>query len=127
MAAQIAMIFWRDTDPGPGCLEYSWVPTGQRRVVRLGPLQDEESRQDSVSDEISHVQVYRLVCNRYGLDTWQFPQGPPHNSRIIFATIQVFESRMYVVGTAHYADGSSATDFRSLKADPLPCPELPES
>lgn len=125
MAAQITMIFWRDTDIGPACLEYSWVPQGVRKLIQLPPLEDEDSRKDPALPNISQVQVYRLVSDRLGVDTWQFPAGPPPNSRIIYATIQVFENRKYVLGTAYYADGSSTADFRPLKTDPLPCPERP--
>ena len=126
MTAQVTMVFWRDTDTGPACLEYSWVPEGQRKLIKLPPQQDEGSRQDPVSVNITQVQVYRLVSNARGIDTWQFPPGPPHNSRIIYATVQVFESNMYVIGTVYYADGSRAADRLPLKSDPKPCPELPE-
>jgi hypothetical protein len=124
MTRQNTMVFWRDTDIGPACLEYSWIPQGTRRVIRLPLGQDEGGRTDPTDSDTSQVQVYRLVCNRVGADTWQFPPGP-HSSRIVYATIQVFESRKYAVGTAAFADGSSATDFRPLKDAPLPCPESP--
>ena len=119
------MVFWRDSDAGPACLEYSWVPEGKRKLIRLPRQRDEDSRTDPVSETISRVQVYRLVCNDVGTDNWQFPAGPPRNSRIVYAAIQVFEDRGRVVGTAYFADGSSATDSRPLNKDHLPCPELP--
>jgi hypothetical protein len=129
MTTQITMIFWCDTDTGQACLEYSWVPQGNRKVIRLPPQQGEDSRKDPIDDlNITQVEVYRLVCNnvgKAGAASWQFPPGPPHNSRIVYATVQVFESRMYAVGTAYYADGSSAADFLSMKENPLPCPEIP--
>jgi hypothetical protein len=132
VATQNTMVFWRDDDEGLACLEYSWVPMGApRKLIQLPPLVDEDSRKDPIpkNTNISQVQVYRLVCNRLGIDDklgWLFPAaGAPHNSEIIYATIQVFESRKYILGTAYFADGSSAADYRPLRTAPLPCPEVP--
>lgn len=125
MPTNITMVFWRDSTIGPACLEYSWVPQGTRRLIRLPLGLDEDARTDPAPEKASHVQVYRLVSNRVGTDTWQFPAGPPYKSRVVYASIQVFEERGQVVGTVYYADGSSASDTRALKADHLPCPELP--
>jgi hypothetical protein len=125
MPSKITMVFWRDSDTGPACLEYSWVPQGIRRLIQLPPKLDENARTDSAPDRPSHVQVYRLVSNHVGTDTWQFPAGPPRDSRVVFASTQVFEERKQVVGTVYYADGSSATESRPLRVDHLPCPEIP--
>ena len=128
MTTQLTMIYWRDNDIGPACLEYSWVPTGSRKIIRLPPQLDEDSRKDTVESRITQVEVYRLVCNNVGKvseASWQFPPGPPHSSPIVYATVQVFESRMYAIGTAYYADGSIASDFLTLREKPLPCSEIP--
>ena len=105
------------------------MPTGNRKDIRLPPQLDEDSRTDPIYGlNITQVEVYRLVCNSVGKvsdASWQFPPGPPHNSPIVYATVQVFESRMYAIGTAYYADGSSATDFLTMKENPLPCSERP--
>jgi hypothetical protein len=128
VATQNTMVFWRDADTGPACLEYNWVPESPpRKLIQLPALADEDSRKDPVPKnmKISQVQVYRLVCDRLGIDDklgWNFPAEPSDKSTIIYATIQVFESRKYILGTAYYADGSSVTDFRPLKTAPLPCP-----
>jgi hypothetical protein len=125
MPTNITMVFCRDSTIGPACLEYSWVPQGSRRLIRLPQGLDEDARTDPAPEKASHVQVYRLVSNRVGTDTWQFPAGPPYKSRVVYASIQVFEERGQVVGTVYFADGTSASDTRSLKADHLPCPEFP--
>jgi hypothetical protein len=124
--AQLTMVFWRDADKEPACLEYSWVPEGKRHVIRLTPGLQEDSRTDPIPmDEISHVQVYRLTSDAVGIDSWQFPPGPPHSAPVIYAAVEVFEKRMEVVGTVHYSDGSSASDRRLLHLHPLRCPETP--
>jgi hypothetical protein len=129
MARQNTMTFSRDVNTGPACVQYSWVPDGQRKEIKLLPQQDQDSRSDSVSDNISQVQVYCLVCNELGIhapNTWQFPPGPPYRSPVISAAIQVFESGKYVAGTVNYADGTSTSDTYPLTPHPLPCPKLPE-
>lgn len=115
MAAQLTMIFWRDSYNDPGYLEYSWVPEGKRHTIDLGPGEEEESRSDPGPADASHVQVYRLTNGRLAIEDWQFPPGPPYKSPVIAAIIQVLEYTMEVVGTVHYADGTNATERRPLK------------
>lgn len=124
MAGQKTLVFWRDDDDGPACIEYSWVPEGKRRVILLSAQQDEGSRTDPVLDNVSHVQLYRLASTGRGADSWQFPPGTPRSSPVIYATVEVFHSRGELVGTVHYADGVSRTDTFPLKTSALPCPEL---
>ena len=112
---QMTMILWRDAYNEPGSLEYSWVPQGTRRDIRLGPGHQEGSRSDPAPSDVSHVQVYRLTNGRLGIDNWQFPPGPPHKSPVIAAIIQVLEHRKEVIGIVHYADGMTAKDTHSLK------------
>jgi hypothetical protein len=128
MARQVSMVFWRDVCVLSACLEYSWVPEGKRHVIQLGPNQSEDSTTDSITipDDISYVEVYRLMSNGVGTDSWQFPPGQPHTSPVIYSAIEVFEERMEVVGTAHYADGSHVSGTRMLNRSPLLCPELPQ-
>jgi hypothetical protein len=114
MAAQLTLIFWRDVYNESGSVEYSWVPQGTRRDIWLGPDQQEGSRSDPGLPNVSHVQVYHLTNGRLGIGNWQFPPGPPHKSPVIAAIIQVLEQRKEVIGTVHYADGTSARDSRPL-------------
>jgi hypothetical protein len=128
MTKQITMRFWRDDYIGPACLEYSWVPEGLRHTILLTPGQQEGSQTDSISDDLnpSHVQVYRLDNNNMvSTEMWQFPTGPPHTAPVDGATVEVYQQRLEVVGTVHYADGTSAYDTHSLDSFPRPCPEVP--
>lgn len=111
---QMTMIFWRDVYDGPGSLEYSWVPQGIRRDIRLGVDEQEGSRSDPAPSDVSHVQVYKLTNGRLGITNWQFPPGPPYRAPVIAALIQVLEQRKEVIGIVHYADGTSASDSRPL-------------
>jgi hypothetical protein len=124
MAGKKTMVFWRDNSDGPACVEYSWLPQGVRRVILLDSTEDEGNRSDTTDTDISHVQVYRLASNERGADGWQFPPGPPYSSPVIYGAIEVFEQRMEVVGTVHYADGTSRRDTYALKTRALPCPEI---
>jgi len=111
---QITLIFWRDLYNEPASVEYSWVPQGTRRDIRLPPNQQEGSRSDPAPSDVSHVQVYRLTNGRWGVNNWQFPPGPPHKSPVIAAIIQILELRKEVIGIVQYADGTSARDSQPL-------------
>src|SRR5580692_4060470 len=111
------MKFWRDVYNRPGCLEYSWVPEGRRRVILLEAGQQEGARTDPIAAGLkpSHVQVYSLTNGIHSTEGWQFPPGPPHLTPVVSARVEVFESRMEVVGTVYYADGSTATQTQKLE------------
>ena len=114
MAEDLTMILWRDVYNEPGFVEYSWVPQGMRRDIDLAPDQQEGSRADPGPGNASHVQIYRLTNGRWAVQNWQFPPGPPYKAPVIAAIIQVLERRKEVVGTVHYADGTSAKDTYKL-------------
>src|ERR1700731_2084373 len=75
---QATMYFSRDDAGGPACLEYSWVPTGQRHAIQLAPGVQTGSQTLPYSG-VEQVQIYKLVSNRLGADGdaafWQFPPG----------------------------------------------------
>jgi hypothetical protein len=124
---RLPIIFRRDLYEEGACLEYSWVPEGKRHVMRLEPLQQQDSESDPLDDvsQIGCVQVYRLVSNRVGADSWQFPETASYDSQIVAALVQVSERDMLVVGTVFYADGTSKRTPYPLNKSPLPCPEQP--
>jgi hypothetical protein len=111
------MIFWRDLYEEPGSVEYSWVPQGIRRDIRLAPDQQVGSQSDPPSGHalVSHVQVYELTNGRLGIGNWQFPPGPPHKSPVIAAIIQILQHRKEVIGIVHYADGTTAKSSHPLE------------
>jgi IPT/TIG domain len=114
------MIFKRDLYKVNGCLEYSWVSEGKRRVIQLNPNVKEGEGDGPMAKDASHVQVYALSNGLYGLKEWQFPSGPPYPSPIVRAIVDVKETE--AVGTVFYQDQSSATDTKALVAMPVKCP-----
>ncbi len=114
------MVFKRDLYKGKGCLEYSWVPEGKRRVITLNPDIKEGVGEGPTSNEASHVQVYALTNGLYGLKEWQFPKGSPTSSQVVSAMVELKE--LEAIGTVFYADGSSATDKRGLQPVHIKCP-----
>jgi hypothetical protein len=125
------MTLLRDEYTGPACLEYSWVPQGTRRLLRLPSGQPAGHRIDPTPPNRSHVQVYSLTntvlpgTERGGLNTgWQFPPGPPYGSPIREATVRVYHAAMVAEGTVVYKDGHRVTDERELTREPLRCPQM---
>ena len=118
------MLFKRDIYKGKGCLEYSWVSEGKRRVIQLDPNVKEGEGDGPAATDASHVQVYALTNGQYSLKDWQFPSGPPHSSPVVSATVELKE--IEAVGTVFYQDQSFATDTKALMPMPVKCPAGPE-
>lgn len=107
MASHATMVFSACRPDGMACVEYSWVPTGQRHVIQLG--NQPADAQTSPAPQVTHVQVYRLRNANFGLPPagWQFPRTPAQPGRFLAAaTIHVIRDRAY--GFAVYDDGSMA-------------------
>jgi hypothetical protein len=109
------------------CIEYSWVSTGQRHVIRVPSGGVIGVRTDQHSD-VTHVQVYSLRNGNYGQEQtangWQFPPGPPPAGKyLIGAVVQVAGSEAH--GCGLYNDGTaSAIDVLSLDpVKPFECGE----
>jgi hypothetical protein len=122
------MVFRRDNHADVGCLEYSWVPEGVRQLLLLKEGEQDGSQNTAGADEVSHVQVYRLVNDGVGIgnaSTWQFPPGPPYAFPVVGAVVQVLQDAMRVIGTVEYEDGTTAHASYSLQIHPLACPEPP--
>src|SRR5437867_6718380 len=62
----VVMTFVRDAAGGPAYLEYSWVPTGQRHDIPLGPAQLTASQPLTISTGAALVQIYRLTNDGVG-------------------------------------------------------------
>jgi IPT/TIG domain len=116
--------FKRDLYNGKGCLEYSWVAEGKRRLIQLNAGTREGEGQGPTAKDASHVQVYALTNGQYSLKDWQFPSGPPHASPVVGAMVEVKD--VEAVGTVFYQDRSSATDRKALVPMPVTCPARPE-
>lgn len=111
--AHLTMVFWTEEPSPPSLtqanLEYSWVPTGQRKDILLGPGVDEGARVDEVKDSVvSKVQIYNLNGRDMG-GSCIFPDGPPWPSPVIHASVEVWARKRAFRGTVHYADGTSAS------------------
>jgi hypothetical protein len=118
--------FSRDDARGPACLEFSWVPTGQRQPIMLPPGVASGSKTLAYSG-VSQVQIYKVVNNGLGFDGdrmfWQFPPGPAYASSPTDAFVTVLMSSRQVVGSERYADLTvSPPDARGLT---LPAPICP--
>src|SRR5262245_22237652 len=114
------MVFKRDLYKGKGCLEYSWVSEGKRRLIQLDSNIKEGEGDGPKAKDASHVQVYALSNGLYGLKEWQFPSGPTHPSPVVRALVEVKETE--AVGTVYYQDQSSASDTKALVPMPVKCP-----
>jgi hypothetical protein len=114
------MVLKRDISNGKGCLEYSWVSEGTRRLIELNPNIKEGEGEGPMVKDASHVQVYALTNGQYSLKDWQFPSGPPHPSPVVRALVEVKD--IEAVGTVFYQDQSSATDTKALLPMPVSCP-----
>ena len=119
------MIFKRDLYKGKGCLEYSWVSEGKRRVIQLNPNIKEGEGDGPMAKDASHVQVYALSNGLYGVKEWQFPTGPAHSSPVVRAIVEVKETE--AVGTVFYQDQSHASDTKALLPMPVKCPTTVEA
>jgi IPT/TIG domain len=118
------MVFKRDLYKGTGCLEYSWVSEGKRRVIQLNPNIQEGEGDGPMAKDASHVQVYALSNGLYGVKEWQFPSGPPHPSPVVRAVVEVKQTE--AVGTVFYQDQSYASDTKALVPMPVKCPTTVE-
>ena len=119
---EVTMYFSRDDARGRACLEYSWVPTGQRHAIILAPGVQSAS-QPLAYTGVSQVQIYKLVNNGLGYDGeaqfWQFPPGPPYAAPPSEAFVAVLMRTRQAVGLERYADQTaSAPDERPLTAPP---------
>lgn len=98
------MVFSACRPDGQACIEYSWVPTGQRYSIRLGGTAVGASTDPAPA--ATHVQVYRLLNAGMGLPhDWQFPAGPPPAGKVLVgAYVHAVRDRAF--GYAVYEDGT---------------------
>ena len=123
--AEITMDFWRDDYTGPACMEYSYVPQGERRTLQLPPGQQGIVRKDTVPDDLepSHVQIYVLTNNEMAsLEMWQFPPGPPYITSVTRAQVSIIQERMIAAGMVTYSDHTVNSGSAPLEPIPRPCP-----
>jgi hypothetical protein len=121
MPRKRSMTMLRDNDDGEGCIEYSWVPTGQRRSLFLLIGQQQDGRVEELK-EASKVQVYVLTQGQESLADWVFPAAG--QKEIVSATIAVREAANVVDAIVFYEDGSHESFSRDLENVPRKCPEV---
>jgi len=119
----LTMTFRRSDYTQRGCLEYSWVPEGKRRVIVLNPGTPQHVQTDTLPDDVvaTHVQVYVLNNGRAGTVNWQFPPGPPRPGLIVDALVDVYAPAK-ARGTVYYAGGATVSDDRPLGESTQKCP-----
>jgi hypothetical protein len=121
--AQITMDFWRDDYTGPACLEYSYVPEGKRRTIRLRAGQQQATQTDTVPDDQSQVEVFVLTNNEtVSLVKWQFPPGPAYLLPVISAQVSVLQNRRVTARMVTYSNQSRSSGSAPLDPFPRPCP-----
>ena len=129
MSKKLEMTFSRDKDDKEACLEYSWVPEGNRHLILLMPGERRKTETDLVGDDVdaSHVQVYVMNINdRWSSDNWQFPPGPPRPAKLASALVNVIEdhSPATASGTVDYVNAPSVTDPHQLDKRHRQCPQI---
>jgi hypothetical protein len=116
----VTVNFFND-GPGPACLEYSYISSGQRRDFQLLRGTHAATRVDSVNPSDNLVQVYTVQTEGRGASWDGFPVPAPKSS---LATV-IFQIRWAgpeVVGTVYYADGTSYSETKQLQPTRIPCP-----
>jgi len=101
------LVYGACRNDAPACIEYSWVPTGQRHVINLTTAKASDQSTDK-AEKATHVQVYSLRNGRYGVaSSWQFPVGPAPGGKYL-ASATVIASGRQAIGYAVYEDGTAA-------------------
>jgi hypothetical protein len=122
-AADIIAQFYND-GPDQACVEYSYLPTGNRISLQLRPGMGATSRLDVLPPGVySQVQVYTMQTGLPPVGaSWQiFPSNPPRNNSELFTVIFQIRGRD-AWATTYYTDGTSANASASLSPTALACP-----
>ena len=119
----LSITFQRKDYSHAGCLEYSWVPQGERRVIQLAPGVRSKTQVDTAPANLnaSHVQVYVVVNGNFGAEMGQFPSGPPRPKVLKTALVDV-KVPTRAADAVSYADGAVVRGFIHLDDRPHKCP-----
>jgi len=126
----VALLFRRDDARGRGCIEFSWIPTGQRRHVILMPGISQGSDTFSYPFDPTDPRIMQLyVLNNEGkgplsIENVQYPGGTGTASPIFLAVAEVFESQHVLRLTFHCEDGSTVQNWASLEPVLRHCPQI---
>jgi hypothetical protein len=113
-----------NTSPDAACLEYSYIPSGQRRSIELPAGTHAVSRMDSLnsSETYSLVQVYTVQTKGAGASWDDFPPPPAPKSNLATIIFQIRHDDGEVVATVYYWDGTSYSGTAPLQPTDIPCP-----
>jgi hypothetical protein len=121
MSRQQSIVFIREAGVAPADLQYGWIPTGQRHDIKLAPGQTLGTETDTNQnpDEIYQIQVYHLYDGNSEAikdgEFFSFPSGLSYTAPVSYAVVEVSQKRKIATFTAHFTDGASFSEFRSLK------------
>jgi hypothetical protein len=106
--ADVTVHFFND-GPGPACLEYSYIPSGQRRSIQLLGGDHTATRVDSLNstETYSLVQVYTVQTEGLGASWDNFPAPPAPKPSLTTVIFQIRYAGREVIGSVYYADGTS--------------------
>jgi hypothetical protein len=119
--ADVTAQFYND-GPDEACVEYSYIPTGQRLDLQLLRGMHYISRVDALKPaNYSQVQVYTVQTGAPRMGAmWQAFPSTPVNSELV-SVIFLLRGRDAVVNT-FYSNGTSLTGTAPLSGSNLPCP-----
>jgi hypothetical protein len=108
MADFKTMVFSACRGDGAACIQYSWVPTGERHEIELNNKPVDSSQDDVNGQRISHVQVYRLRNVNMGLTKdWIFPAfGTELPEEVVGAYVHATNKQAF--GYVVYKDGRAS-------------------
>lgn len=126
----VPLVFRRDDATGPGCIEFSWLPTGMRRHIILPPGDpqgiDEFTYQFAPGDP-QIVQIYVLNNDGHAgplsIEGVQYPPGTGTTSPIVLAFFEVFSTQRVLRMTFNCADGSTVQNWAQLEPMLRQCPQ----
>lgn len=126
----VTLVFRRDDDHGRGCIEFSWIPTGQRRHIILMPGVSQGSDTFSYPFDPTDPRIMQIyVLNNEGrgplsIENVQYPGGTGTTSPIFLGVAEVFESQRVLRLTFHCEDGSTVQNWVALEPELRHCPQI---
>jgi hypothetical protein len=113
------MIFSACRVDADACIEYSWIPTGQRHTIFLRTSTAMDSSTDPAPNA-THVQVYTMRNGRVGLppEGWQFPSLVSTSAKRLVGAV-VHANGDHAFGQVVYEDGTIGA-LSSVRLVPVP-------
>ena len=124
MALPRTLTYLRDATPPPACIEYSWVPTGHRNVIRLMATQPSDT-QTVLAPSATNLEIYVLTQGSKSIGHCQFPVVG--EKQILHAVVAVRETGGIVDLSIYFADATMSAHSIPLQNERRECPTTPAS